>query len=115
MNGQVLVLGAAGRLGSATAEAFRSAGWRVKGLVRPSRVDAVPRGVEPVGAVTRDDAVEAARGCDVVINAFNPAITKWQQNAMSLAYGAIAAAESNGATLLFAGNVWNFGLDMPAV
>ena len=115
MNGRILVLGAAGRLGSVAAETFRDAGWSVRGLVRPGRAKAVPHGVEPVEAVTRDDAVAAGRGCDVVLNAFNPIITEWQKNAMSLAYGAIAAAEENGATLLFPGSVWNFGSDMPAV
>ena len=35
MTGRVLVLGAAGRLGSKAAEAFRAAGWSVTGLVRP--------------------------------------------------------------------------------
>jgi nucleoside-diphosphate-sugar epimerase len=115
MNGRILVLGAAGRLGYTAAEAFRDAGWNVRGLVRPKRAYAVPRGVEPIEAVTRDEAVAAGRGCDVVLNALNPVITKWQQNAMSLVYGAIAAAEGNGATLLFAGSVWNFGSNMPAV
>jgi nucleoside-diphosphate-sugar epimerase len=71
--------------------------------------------VEPVEAVTRDEAIEAGRGCDVVLNALSPVITEWQRNALSLAYGAIAAAESNGATLLFPGSVWNYGSGMPAV
>jgi nucleoside-diphosphate-sugar epimerase len=48
-----------------------------------------------------------------VLNAFNPHITLWQKNALSLAYGAIAAAEGNGATLLFPGSVWNYGRSMP--
>ena len=65
--------------------------------------------------MTRDEAVQAARGCDVVLNAFNPHITVWQKNALSLAYGAIAAAEGNGATLLFPGSVWNYGRGMPPV
>ena len=77
MTGRIIVLGAAGRLGFAASEAFRDAGWQVKGLVRPRRSGAVPRGVEPVEAVTRDEAVAAASGCDVVLNAFNPAITEW--------------------------------------
>lgn len=115
MNGRILVLGCAGRLGFVAAEAFRNAGWTVRGLVRPGRAKAVPRGVEAVEAVTRDEAVAAGRGCDVVLNAFNPVITEWQKNATSLAYAAIAAAESNGATLLFPGSVWNFGRDMPPV
>jgi nucleoside-diphosphate-sugar epimerase len=109
------VLGAAGRLGFAAAETFHAAGWTVKGLVRPRRAAFVPRGVEPIEAVTRDEAVAAGRGCDVVLNAFNPVITEWRRNALSLTYGAIAVAESNGATLMFPGNVWNFGSGMPAV
>jgi nucleoside-diphosphate-sugar epimerase len=115
MSKQILVLGAAGRLGVSASEAFRDAGWTVKGLVRPGRKLMVARGVEPIEAVTRDEAVQAARGCDVVLNAFNPHITLWQKNALSLAYGAIAAAEGNGATLLFPGSVWNYGRDMPPV
>jgi nucleoside-diphosphate-sugar epimerase len=113
MTRRILVLGAAGRLGFAAASTFRDAGWRVKGLVRPNRAGAVPRKVEPVEAVTRDEAIAAGRGCDVVLNAFNPAITLWQKNALSLAHGAIATAEENGATLLFPGSVWNFGSTMP--
>jgi nucleoside-diphosphate-sugar epimerase len=113
VTGGVLVLGAAGRLGYAAAEAFRDAGWSVKGLVRPGRAGAVPHRVEAVEALTRDDAVEAARGCDLVLNAFNPVITKWRQSAMPLAYAAIAAAENNGATLMFPGSVWNYGRSMP--
>ena len=115
MKGRILVLGAAGRLGFVAAEAFRDAGWQVKGLVRPSRAKAVPRRIEAIEAVTRDEAVAAASGCDVVLNALNPAITEWRKNALSLAYAAIAAAESNGATLLFPGSVWNYGRGMPPV
>jgi nucleoside-diphosphate-sugar epimerase len=115
MKGHILVLGAAGRLGYAAAEAFRDAGWQVRGLVRPGRAKALPRKVQAVEAVTRDDAVTAAQGCDVVLNALNPVITEWRKNALSLAYGAIAAAESSGATLLFPGSVWNYGRGMPAV
>src|SRR5947199_209357 len=95
MKGRILVLGAAGRLGAVAAETFRDAGWQVKGLVRPGRSGAVPRRVEAIEAVTRDEAVAAAQGYDVVLNAFNPVITEWQKNALSLAYAAIAAAEGN--------------------
>lgn len=113
--GTILVLGAGGRLGFTAAEAFRDAGWTVKGLVRPKKSHFVPKGVEAIEAVTRDEAVEAAKGCDVVLNAFNPVITEWERNALSLIHGAIAAAEANGATLMFPGSVWNFGERMPPV
>jgi nucleoside-diphosphate-sugar epimerase len=115
MTDRILVLGARGRLGYAAAEAFRDAGWTVKGLVRPGRAKEVPRRVEPVEAITRDEAIAAGRGCDVVLNAFNPVITKWDQNALSLAHGAIATAEENGATLMFPGSVWGYGRGMPPV
>lgn len=115
MKGRILVLGAAGRLGFVAAEAFRDAGWQVKGLARPGRAGALPRKVEAIEAITRDEAVAAAQGCDVVLNALNPAITEWRKNALSLAYAAIAAAEGNGATLLFPGSVWNYGRGMPPV
>ncbi len=115
MSGRILVMGAAGRLGFSAAEAFRDAGWTVKGLVRPRRAGFLPRAVEPVEVVARDDAVKAARGCDVVLNALNPAITEWGKNALALAHSAIACAEDNGATLMFPGSVWNFGEAMPPV
>ena len=113
MSSRVLILGAVGRLGYAASEAFLDANWEVRGLVRPGRRGAVRHGVEAIEAVTRDEAVAAGAGCDVVLNAFNPIITEWQKNAMSLAYAAIATAEANGATLLFPGSVWNFGRRMP--
>jgi nucleoside-diphosphate-sugar epimerase len=115
MKERIFVLGAAGRLGYAAAEAFRDAGWSVKGLVRPGRAAFAPRRIEVVEVATRDAAVAAAQGCDVVLNALNPVITDWQDKALSLAYSAIAAAETNGATLIFPGNVWNYGRDMPPV
>jgi nucleoside-diphosphate-sugar epimerase len=115
MSQRILVLGAAGRLGFSAAEAFRDAGWTVKGLVRPRRAGFVPRGVEAVEVVSRDDAIAAARGCDVVLNALNPALTEWNKKALQLAHSAIACAEDAGATLLFPGSVWNFGEAMPPV
>ena len=114
-SGRILVLGAAGRFGAAAAATFRDAGWTVRGLVRPGRGGAVPRGVAPIEAVTRDEAIKAGENCDIVLNALNPVITKWLQNALSLAYGGIAAAEENGATLMFPGSVWNYGRAMPPV
>src|SRR5437870_3333484 len=109
MSRRILVMGAAGRLGYVASEAFRDAGWTVKGLVRPGRAKDVARRVEPVAALTRDEAPKAGEGCDKMLNARNPHTTLRDKNALSLAYGSIATAEGNGATLLFPGSVWNFG------
>jgi nucleoside-diphosphate-sugar epimerase len=113
MSGRILVLGAAGRFGHAAAEAFRDAGWTVKGLVRPGAAHRAPHDIEVIEALRRSDAVDAAMGCDVVLNALNPLITQWHKLALPLAYTAINAAEAAGATLLFPGNVYNYGADMP--
>jgi nucleoside-diphosphate-sugar epimerase len=115
MADRILVLGAAGRLGFAAAEAFRKAGWRVTGLVRPGAAARAPHGIRIAETTSREGAIEAARGSDVVLHALNPVYTKWQQMALPHAYSAIAAAESAGATLMFPGNIYNYGRGMPEV
>jgi nucleoside-diphosphate-sugar epimerase len=115
MKGQILVLGAAGRLGFAAAEAFRDAGWSVKGLVRPNAGWRAPRGIDVVETNDRAVAVKEARGTDIVLHALNAPYTGWAQHALPLAYSAIEAAEQSGATLIFPGNVYNYGAGMPAV
>ena len=115
MKGQILVLGAAGRLGFAAAEAFRDAGWSVKGLVRPNAGWRAPRGIDVVETNDRAVAVKEARGTDIVLHALNAPYTGWTQHALPLAYSAIEAAEQSGATLIFPGNVYNYGAGMPPV
>ena len=115
MKGQILVLGAAGRLGFAAAEAFRDAGWSVKGLVRPGAAWRAPRGIDLIETNDRAVAVKEARGTDVVLHALNAPYTGWAQHALPLTYSAIEAAEQSGATLIFPGNVYNYGAGMPPV
>jgi len=115
MKGQILVLGAAGRLGFAAAEAFRDAGWSVKGLVRPNAGWRAPRGIDVIETNDRAVAVKEARGTDIVLHALNAPYTGWTQHALPLAYSAIEAAEQSGATLIFPGNVYNYGAGMPPV
>ncbi len=115
MKGQILVLGAAGRLGFAAAEAFRDAGWSVKGLVRPGAAWRAPRGIDVIETNDRAVAVKEARGTDIVLHALNAPYTGWAQHALPLTYSAIEAAEQSGATLIFPGNVYNYGAGMPAV
>ena len=115
MSRKILVLGAAGRLGYAAAEAFRSAGWKVTSLVRPGAAHRAPRGTKVVETIDRRDAIEAARGMDVVLHALNPPFKTWRRMALPHAYAAIEAAETAGATLLFPGNLYNYGASMPGV
>jgi nucleoside-diphosphate-sugar epimerase len=115
MREKVLVLGAAGRLGFAAAETFRSEGWSVSGLVRPGTADRAPRGIKIIETTDRKVAVEAAQGMNIVLHALNPPYTKWHQMALPHAYAAIEAAETAGATLMFPGNVYNYGRAMPEI
>ena len=115
MSGRILVLGAAGRLGYAAALAFRDAGWSVSSLVRPGAAARAPRGTHVIETIDRAVAVQSAHGMDVVLHALNPRYQDWRRSALPLAYSAIEAAETAGATLLFPGNLYNYGADMPPV
>ena len=117
MRSRVLILGAAGRLGYKAAQAFHAARWSVTSLVRPGSAARAPAGTEivEISALDHDAVAAAARGADVVLHAVNPTYTDWTRLALPLAYSAINAAESAGATLLFPGNLYKYGSPMPAV
>jgi nucleoside-diphosphate-sugar epimerase len=117
MSSRILVLGANGRFGHTAAAAFRKAGWEVASLVRPGTSDGVAAGTEPVEVDALDHAAvsAAAHGCDVVLHALNPPYTQWSRLALPLAYSAITAAEAAGATLIFPGNLYNYGKGLPSV
>jgi nucleoside-diphosphate-sugar epimerase len=115
MGGRILILGAAGRFGRAAAEAFRDRGWTVVSLVRPGagwRAAADTLVVEDDGLHTQA-VLEAAPGADVILHALNPPYAEWRAKALPMVEVAIAAAEAAGATLMFPGNVYNFGKGMP--
>jgi nucleoside-diphosphate-sugar epimerase len=117
MSRRIVVLGAAGRFGRIAAEAFRDAGWAVSSLVRASASSRAAPGTDIVEVDARDTGavVEAARGADVVLHALNPPYTQWPKLVIPFAETAIAAAREAGATLVFPGNLYNYGKDMPPV
>jgi nucleoside-diphosphate-sugar epimerase len=116
MKGRIIVLGGAGRLGRAAAQAFKSAEWQVASLVRASSAQGAAPGTEIIEADARDaqSVVAAASGADVVLHALNVPYTDWERLALPLADTAIATARENRATLVFPGNLYNYGADMPA-
>src|SRR5262245_5102184 len=115
MSRRVVVLGATGRFGAAACDAFRAAGWLVTAQVRPGGAARAPRGTEILQTLDRAAVVAAARGADIVLHALNPRYTDWRRLALPMAYSAIEAAETAGATLMFPGNVYNYGSPMPPV
>jgi nucleoside-diphosphate-sugar epimerase len=108
----VLILGANGRFGRVVAQAFAAAGWRVIAQARKPLLDA---GHEELRAdVTQATAIcNAARGAAVVVNAMNPLYAEWDTLARPLNDAAIAIARGLGATLMFPGNVYNYGSPIP--
>jgi nucleoside-diphosphate-sugar epimerase len=116
MKGRIIILGGAGRLGRAAAQAFKAAEWQVASLVRGSSAAGAAPGTEIVEVDARDSesVIAAAAGADVVLHALNVPYGEWERLAVPFADTAIAAARANGATLVFPGNLYNYGAGMPA-
>lgn len=119
MQSTVLILGARGRFGLAAARAFCDAGWRVLGQTRPAAaVPADPR-IEWLAIDLYDTAAlaAAARGAAVVLHALSPAYTHkaWRAQVLPMLEAATAVARALDATLMLPGNIYNFGVAMPAV
>lgn len=117
MSQRILILGAAGRLGRAAAEAFRDAGWTVESQVRGRSVGNVAPGtrVVEVDAFDAPSLVDAVGDADVVLHALNPPFTEWPVVVPHFADVAIAIARRSNATLMFAGNLYNYGSPLPPV
>ena len=97
-------------------------GWRVIAQTQRARSGAALPGVESLVADDISPAnilarLQHAGRIDVVVHAMNPAYTDaaWAEHVVSMMDQAIGIARGFGATLMFPGNVYNFGADMPAV
>ncbi|MDP2738926.1 MAG: NAD-dependent epimerase/dehydratase family protein [Pseudorhodobacter sp.] len=94
MAGKVLVLGAGGAFGGATAAAFASAGWQVSRYARGS------------------DMAAAARGMDLIVNGLNPpGYHDWARLIPQITAQVLAAVQASGATVLVPGNVYVYGCE----
>jgi nucleoside-diphosphate-sugar epimerase len=113
----VLILGARGRFGSAAARAFAQAGWPVLAQVRPGGQPPEIPGVRWIACAPEDTALlaRAARGTQVVVNAWSPAYTHraWRTEVPRLTQAAIDASRALGALLMQPASVYNFGEGMP--
>ncbi len=103
----VLILGAQGRLGSAAADAFWSAGWRVIAQAR--------RGALQTPLTDTAALAQAAAGASVVVYAVNPLYTAWDTDLLPLARAGMDVAQRLGALFMLPGNVYNYGQQMPAL
>ncbi len=119
MANTVLILGARGRLGAALVTAFSAVGWRViaqtRAQAKPPEKPHLPN-VQWLPADMANTAAFSALGVvDVVVHALNPAYTRWASEAVPLLQSAIDLSLQYQATLMFPGNVYNFGAGMPVL
>ncbi|CCH35016.1 NAD-dependent epimerase/dehydratase family protein [Actinosynnema sp. NPDC047251] len=104
----VVVLGAGRGIGREIARQVAADGREVRGV---SRSGGVPDGVEDVRAdlLDREAAVKAVRGASVVHLAANVPYPSWADTLPTLFDNAVAAAESAGAKLVLADNLYAYG------
>ncbi len=113
-----VILGSNGRLGRELVKAFAAAGWTTYAVARKPRSGGEP--VSPLvrqieAAVDDTEVIRRAVGTtDVVVFAANPPYTRWPQQALPMLQAAITLAATLHARLMFPGNVYNFGANMPA-
>lgn len=88
----VLILGATGRFGRNAAQQFEQAGWTVRRFDR-----------------AKDNLKTAARGADVIVNAWNPAYTDWAVQTPQQHRDVQEVAKQTNATVIIPGNVYVFG------
>ncbi len=106
-----IVIGANGAFGKSVAAALAARGWQTTGFMRAAKPS------KPYDHIIEGDAKDAASlisacsGQNLIIYGVNPAYHKWAEEALPMLENAIRAAKASGATILFPGNIYNFGPD----
>jgi uncharacterized protein YbjT (DUF2867 family) len=108
-NRNVLVLGATGGIGSEVARQLRDAGWQVRALKRGPKASVEHKdGRTWVGgdALNRQDVLDAAAGCSVIVHAVNPpGYRRWSQLVLPMLDNTAAAAIAQNATIVLPGTI----------
>ncbi len=109
----VAIIGANGRVAREVTKAFRDAQWRVRAVTRKG--DCTVEGIENVKGDAFDAAslTAATEGFSFIFHGTNPAYTDWRDTVVPMLASTLAAAKANGATILFPGNVYNYGSEIP--
>src|SRR5262245_3413899 len=103
-----VVFGATGGIGSAVVGELVHAGRSVRAVSRGGRA---PKGAQGVAADAADpaEAAAAAVGASVLYHCASPPYTKWPELFPPLTRSILGAAESSGAKLVFADNLYAYG------
>jgi len=115
---KALVLGITGNFGRAHARALLADGWQVNLLVRDLKklkddalVDDVNVTLFPGDAMNLENILTAGEGCQVIIHGVNMAYDLWPKLMPQITNNILTAAKQLEATILFAGNIYNFSPD----
>lgn len=110
-----LIIGLTGNFGLQMAESLLKRGWGVRALMRDvSKLPSLLKEELSTDAIVKGDAMsiadvsKAAKGCDVIIYAANPAYHKWHQQALQMLEPALRCAEQQGLQFVLPGNVYSF-------
>lgn len=116
-----LVIGATGSFGGHAAAALQKHGWTIRALARdPAAARARCGERMPIewirgDAMNEADVVAAAAGAQVIVHGANPpAYRNWRGLAAPMLAATIAAAQANGARIVFPGTVYNYAPDAGA-
>ena len=103
-----VVFGATGAIGGAVVGELLREGRSVRAVSRRGRA---PEGAQGVAADAADpqQAAAAAAGAAVVYHCASPPYAKWPELFPPLTRSILGAAESSGATLIFADNLYAYG------
>lgn len=115
----VLILGATGGVGGATAKALaKRSAFRLVALNRDPAIAAkradLPASMEwrKGDAMNAADVLAAAQGADIILHGVNPpGYRNWGGVVLPMLMNTIAAAKASGARIVFPGTVYNFGPD----
>jgi nucleoside-diphosphate-sugar epimerase len=115
MDRTALVLGGSGSFGGAVALEMLSRGWQVKALARdPARVQLIGAETLKGDALDVDALMRAAEGVGVIVHGVNYPYHQWVPNMERVTSNVLRAARTQGATVLFPGNVYGFGAQTEA-
>ena len=103
-----VVFGASGAIGGAVVSELVRAGRRVQAV---SRGGQAPKGAQGAAADASDpaQAARAAAGAAVIYHCASPPYTRWPELFPALTSSVLGAAESSGAKLVFADNLYAYG------
>ncbi|PCI86429.1 MAG: hypothetical protein COB24_09700 [Hyphomicrobiales bacterium] len=115
---KALILGVTGNFGRAQAQALLDNGWHLHLLLRDLnkfKHDSMLKNADVTlfkgDAMNMDDLLAAGKGCEAIVHGINMPYDKWAELMPKITNNVMLTAKKLNATILFAGNIYNFSPD----